>query len=166
MQRHMQNISFLVIAAVLLGCAFFFSQQTKLEEQKSKTEGDAIMVPAALENFPACSVELEGDEPLACLEESVETSERLIESMVEQILEKEMDTERRESFKKVESAWEDSRAKECAYVGEMAADDVQAQIDKTVCLCDQNLERFEQLQAYWCEWYSGDGCSDTLSANE
>ena len=166
MQRHMQNISFLAIVAVLLGCAFFFSQQTKLEEQNPEKEVDTIAAPVTLDDVPACSVELEGDESLAFLIESVETSERLVESMVDQILAEETDTERRISFRKVQFSWEESRNTECAYVGEMDSDKDLGEIEEAVCLRDRNLERYEQLKGYLCEWYQGDSCQDNLSADD
>lgn len=166
MQRHMQNISFLAIVAVLLGCAFFFSQQTKIEEQNPGQEIDVVDPPTSLADVQACSVDLEKEESLACLLEAAATSEDLVDLMVDQILAEETDAERRISFRKVQFAWEDSRDAECGFVREISPEKKLGKFEEAVCLRDRNLERYEQLEVYLCEWYSEGNCSDDLAADD
>jgi len=162
----MQNISFLAIVAVLLGCAFFFSQQTKLEEEGSGAKIIPSKTPQSKADIPDCTDELGGEEAQACLSEAVEISEQLVEDMMDRVLAMETDPERRIDFREIQFAWEDSRDADCNYVRRMHAEDDQGEIDQAACLRDHNLARLEQLQEYLCEWYPDSSCSETVTAEE
>ncbi len=161
MQRHMQNISFIAIVAVLLGCAFFFSQQTNLEDKQASVKNLPSVTPDVALELPICSEDLLGAEAQACLAEAAAVSARMVDTMVEGILAMETDSAKRINLKEIQFAWEDSRDADCAYVREMTSDKVQGEIKEAACLRDRNLERLDQLSAYLCEWYSSKSCPET-----
>ncbi len=158
MQRHMQNISFLAIVGVLLGCAYFFSQLTNV----SQREVPAAVTPSqALEtvaDIPDCDADMAGEDVLACFEDAAEVSDHLVENAVDEIRQLESDPERRVAFLDTQIAWEESRKADCDLVLAMADDMEQGKILRASCLRDRNLLRLAQLEEYICDWYSTSDC--------
>jgi uncharacterized protein YecT (DUF1311 family) len=58
----------------------------------------------------------------------------------------------------VQLAWEESRDADCDYVKSMESEEGKAALNEAICLYDHNLSRYDQLQAYYCEWYDASPC--------
>ncbi len=54
----------------------------------------------------------------------------------------------------VQLAWEESRDAECDFIKDMSQDKEEAALNELICLQNHNLDRFEQLQIYYNEWYA------------
>lgn len=165
MQRHMQNISFLVIVSVLLGCAFFFSQLTNFDHDEPINTVIPDIGDDTGEVIPSCTGELSPSDLVACYSEADQKSEKLVDDAVDRILDMETDTNERISFMDIQLDWEESRDADCSYIHDRTEDPQQADINEFICLRDQNLERLSQLEAYYCDWYGEEGCETTLSQN-
>ncbi len=165
MQRHMQNISFFVIISVLLGCAFFFSQLTNLDQGESAntvTPDDDEMV----DDMPACTGEMSQSEEEACYSEAVQISEKLVNDAVDRILDMEANSDERISFMDDQFDWEESRDADCSYVYGQTDDTLEAGIRESICLRDQNLERLDQLEAFYCDWFGEGDCLASSAQGE
>ena len=166
MQRHMQNVSFLVIVAVLLSCAFFVSQQTKADDTENDLLASTTAVVETRDDLPECGEELSIQEAVTCYKTTSELSEKLVDAKVDEILAFEEDTNRRMAFMDVQIAWEDARDTECAFIGDMAEEDAQAKIAEAACLQDQNLARLDQLNNFLCKWYDPANCSTSADNSD
>jgi uncharacterized protein YecT (DUF1311 family) len=160
MQRHMQNISFLVIIAVLLGCGFLFSQQTDTGMRvSSSTATPSEINQDKITDLPDCSLTSSPDEREVCFENAVTVSNHLLNSAVNAILDYELDPDERIAFMDVQLAWEAARDAECAYVSDREDDPQEARIKEAICLHDQNMARLTQLEEFFCDWYGSTECN-------
>lgn len=164
MQRHMQNISFLVIVGVLLSCAFFFSEQVSVGEEPQNATDTAIPLIETRENLPDCSAAPDDDAALACFQESVEISQRLVDHISEQILSQETDPARRLDFVDLQQAWETSRDADCHFVLDQAASEEVGEIGREKCLMERNLSRLDQLESYFCTAAGGASCDASVQS--
>ena len=162
----MQNISFLAIVAVLLGCAFFFSQQTKLGTRTTQATVTSIPSGKTLADIPDCQGETTGDAQIGCYLDAVEISQQLLDTKVDDILAIESESERRMDFLEVQFAWEASRDAECAFLAGMTLDEDEASVHECACLQEQNLTRLAQLDQVYCEWYAPTPCLSTAATEE
>jgi len=166
MQRTMQNLSFLVIIAVLLGCGFLFSQQSNPEPPDSTKDDPSSDHEETIADIPDCSGINSGDDLEACSEEGVGISKRLLNAAVDEILSLESDAEERLTFVNVQTAWEESRDADCSFVFDRTDDPQQARIEEAICLREHNLARSAQLKNNLCDWYAADGCPGDGLADE
>jgi len=153
MRRHMQNISFVTIIGVLLSCAFFFSQQVN--------HNDASKVEKEISQPKVESLE---DLRLACYQDAVNLTQRLVEAKVKEILALETDTGKRITFVETQTSWEESRDADCAFVSELSSEVDQQEINKLICLRDHNLERLLLLDETVCQYYDSSTCGETNTA--
>jgi uncharacterized protein YecT (DUF1311 family) len=154
----MQNISFLVIISVLLGCAFFFSQQANFDQRAPARTLTPVGDEESVNDIPACTDDMSQDEKEACLIEAVMISESLVDDVVDRILAMETDTDARISFMDIQYDWEESRDADCSYIRDRIEDPKEAAIKELSCLRDQNLARLNQLEGYYCDWFGGSEC--------
>lgn len=154
----MQNISFLAILAVLLGCAFFFSQQTNLSSDTPDETEPTDEKDETLADIPTCNDSLTGEEMLSCLNDAVEISGRLVDNTVDEILSLEPAADQRMDFMDTQLAWEDSRDMDCDYAFNKNDQTGDAAIQRAQCLLDHNLERLARLESYLCDWFTESGC--------
>jgi len=157
----MQNISFIAIVGVLLGCAFFFSQLTKVEQREVPSAVTPSMLPETVADVPDCDLDLPNDELLQCLQDAAEVSDRLVELAADRIRTMEADPENRIAFVDAQITWAESRNADCEFLTIMADDDDQAAISEAACLRDRNLQRLEQLETLYCDWYLSEDCTPT-----
>ncbi|MDY6866972.1 MAG: lysozyme inhibitor LprI family protein [Chloroflexota bacterium] len=161
----MQNLSFLAIIGALLSCAFFFSQQTKSQLQSPLAqETDSIdakrLGSLSIEDIPDCTNLDSEEEVSACYTEAASLSQQLLDSKIDAILKMETNSQHRMDFMEVQLAWEDSRDSDCDFVEDMSDREEKATQNKLICLTDRNLDRYEQLQSYYCQWYDASICED------
>lgn len=161
MQRKMQNISFLVIISVLLGCAFFFSQLTNLDQGEPTSTVAPDDEDELAGEIPSCTDESSPSEKVDCYSEAALISENLVNDAVDRILDMETDSDERISFMDIQFDWEESRDADCSYIHDRTDDPQQAEIKESICLRDQNLDRLNQLEAYYCDWFGGGDCVST-----
>ncbi len=163
MRRNMQNLSFLAIIASLLSCAFFFSQQTRANLDAASAEKDAAEVPQpeTLADLPDCSAELTLSEKETCLETAVALSQTILENKVDSLLDQESDSERRIAFVEMQFSWEESRQADCEYVQQMAGETSNSQLAYLDCLFQHNLNRLDELDQWFCQWYPDGGCASS-----
>lgn len=166
MRNQMQNFSFLAIVAVLLGCAFFFSQQTKLGARSSQATVTSIPSGKTIADIPDCQSEEALDDQTNCYLNALEISTQLLDTKVDEILTMETESERRVAFLEVQFAWEASRDADCAFLAEMASDDDESKLRESACLQEQNLARLTQLEEVYCEWYAVSPCVEAAAAEE
>lgn len=165
MQRHMQNISFLVIVGVLLSCAYFFSEQVRIGEKPQDATRTAIPTIETRENLPDCDAVAEGKDALACYQESAALSQRLVESLSDRILSQESESARRLAFVEMQQVWEKSRDADCEFVMEMGAFEGQGSLGWEKCLAARNLARLDQLEVYFCDMHGDVSCEASVQSN-
>lgn len=154
----MQNISFLAILAVLLGCAFFFSQQTNLSSIAPGDTEPTDETGETLADIPTCDNTLTDEETLSCLSDAVEISGRLVDNAIDELLAQEPAADQRMDFMDAQLAWEDSRDMDCDFVFNIKDQTGDAAIQRAQCLLDHNLERLARLESYFCDWFSESEC--------
>lgn len=165
MQRHMQNISFLVIVGVLLSCAYFFSEQVRIGEKPQDAARTAIPTTETRENLPDCDAVAEEEEVLVCYQESAALSERLVQSLSDRILEQEGESARRLAFVEMQRAWEKSRDADCEFIQKVRSAEEQGDIGREKCLLERNLARLDQLGVYFCDMDGGATCEASVQSN-
>lgn len=164
MERHMQNISFLVIIGVLLGCAFFFSEQTRIVENQLNPTPTDLPPAETREDIPDCSEVANDTEKLSCYQKAASISNHLVENLADQILSQEMDSKDRIAFLEMQQAWEDSREVDCAFIQNQAEDEVEAEIASEECLLAHNLVRLDQLETLYCSWIAPSSCNSSTES--
>ncbi len=162
MQRHMQNISFLVIVGVLLIIAFFISEQTRVGDDLPVATATAIPTVESREDLPDCSGLNNVSRQSDCYQDAAAMSQRLVENLSDQILEKEADSSGRMAFLEMQQAWEVSRDADCGFVQDQAETKPQGEINRDMCLVDHNLARLDQLEVYFCDYYDKASCEAFL----
>ncbi len=165
MRRNMQNLSFLAIIGALLICAFFFSQQSKtnlqspLPHQTESMQSEEVK-PISTQDIPDCT-DLESEEEiLTCYTEAASLSAILLDIKMDAILEMETDSQNRMDFMEIQLAWEESRDADCDFVQNKSQQKEESEVNQLICLRDHNLDRYEQLQSYYCQWYDPSSCED------
>lgn len=164
MRRHMQNISFVTIIGVLLSCAFFFSQQVNHNDASKVEEEISQPKVESLEDLRDCTNGLTEAEQLACYQDAVNLTQRLVEAKVKEILALETDTGKRITFVETQTSWEESRDADCAFVSGLSSEADQQEINKLICLRDHNLERLLLLDETVCQYYDSSTCGETNTA--
>jgi uncharacterized protein YecT (DUF1311 family) len=160
MQRKMQNISFFVIIAILLGCGFVFSQCTNPDTSEESIEVTALAEDETIADIPDCS-EIESEDDLVlCYQDAVAISNRLVDGAVDEIIALEDDADDQITFLDVQMTWEESRDAECSFVYDRETNPQKAKIEQAKCLLEENLDRVNQLQIYRCEWYADSSCPE------
>lgn len=154
----MQNISFLVILGVLLSCAFFFSEQTRVIDDPLDSTATAMPTVETREDLPDCTGLMDDEKRLTCYQEAAALSQRLIDNLSDQILSYEEDSENRMAFLEMQQAWKDSRDADCGFIQEQAKSKDQGDTGLDRCLVDRNLARLDQLEVYFCDYYEAAAC--------
>ena len=158
MQRHMQNISFLVIVGVLLSCAFFFSEQVRVGDDPQRETSTAIPTLETREDLPDCAALPETDARLTCYQDSAALSQRLLDSVSDRILAAESDSARRLDFVEMQQAWETSRDADCQFIVGSKSVAQAGDLSREMCLVERNLARLDQLEAYFCDTAEDASC--------
>ena len=161
MHRHMQNFSFFAILAVLLGCAFFFSQLTELSDTaRLQTDTpDAINEPLA--DIPPCDDSLDDRDALTCYNDAVQVSQQWVDHAVDELSVLETAVDERMAFMETQLAWEESRDADCEFIHDKSNSSQIANLRQAKCLLSHNLARLEQLESYLCELYGASDCDQT-----
>jgi len=161
----MQNISFLVIVGVLLSCAFFFSEQTRVVQEPSEETATAIPTVESREDLPECLGITDKGERFDCTQEAAGISGRLVEHLSEQILSNEADSAGRMAFLEMQQAWEKSRDADCDFIKDQAAPEIQEEIVRNRCLVDRNLTRLDQLEIFLCDHSEAASCEASAQSS-
>jgi uncharacterized protein YecT (DUF1311 family) len=161
MRRHQQNISFVAIISVLMGFAFFFSQQINNQPVTDEDPGASLPKVETLADIPDCSTDLEGAAKTACYTQAVTLSDQLVEAKVDAIMALEAETGNRMAFIETQSSWEESRDADCAFIAKLAEGADDEDDAKNVCLLDHNLDRVLQLKALICDYYDPSVCENS-----
>lgn len=165
-RRHMQSISLITIAVLLLASAFYISQQIRSEKRSSRITSTPYMDGSTIGDVPTCTDEESVEAEMACYREAVEVSNLLVMSLVDEILALEPDPARRVAFLETQIACEESRDVNCDFVRGSTGDDFSGELQSLICTCDHNLARLEQLERYRCEWYELESCTSEASHQE
>ena len=160
MQRNMQNVSFIIIIAILLGCSFIFSQCTNPDTSDDSIEETALADDETIADIPDCSEIKSEDNLVLCYQDAVAISNRLVDGAVDEIIDLEDDTDVRITFLDVQMTWEESRDADCSFVYDRESNPQQAKIEQAKCLLEENLDRVNQLKIYMCEWYADELCPE------
>lgn len=161
MHRHMQNFSFLAILAVLLGCAFFFSQQTELGQDARLQTNTPVGNDETLTEIPTCDDSMHGHDALACYDKAANISERWVTHFVDELLALEKTDDERMAFMETQLAWEASRDADCEFIYEKSESEQTADLKRAQCLLSHNLARLEKLEGYLCDLYGASNCNLT-----
>ncbi len=162
MQRHMQNISFLVIVGVLLSCAFFFSEQTRVVEKPQDAAATAAPTLESREDLPDCAEMMTEGDLSECYQEASAISYRLVENLQDLILAYQADSAGRVAFLEAQQTWEESRDADCRFLQDQAASVEMGEIARQRCLLERNLIRLEQIEGYLCELYDPSACEASV----
>jgi len=164
-KRHMQSISLLVIAGILLAIAFIISQQTRSGEREPDLAGTSHVDQETLGDVPTCTGLASSEEKLSCYAEAAQVSEAWVLAFVDEIIESEAEPAREIEFIEAQIAWEDSRDADCEFVRNIAnAEGGDGLLEKLICLTEQNLARLERLAYYQHEWYCTEDCGEEIEA--
>ncbi len=158
MQRHMQNISFIAIVGVLLGCAFFFSQLTDMDGTDMVETDSPPETKKSIADIPECGAALTDEDALECYLEAAQIADQLVQEKVEQILAIETESDYRMAFIEMQQAWEDSRDADCEFIRQQTNENGQESDKAERCLLEHNLGRLTQLEEIYCEWYGDVDC--------
>ena len=163
-RRHIQSISLVAIAGLLLAGAFFISQQTRSGDGGRRSTITPHANDSTTEEIPSCTDVSGQDEKIACYVEAVRASNERVTSVVDELLAMQPDSARRLSLLDTQFAWEESRDADCAFLRGSIADADERELQEMMCLVERNLSRLEQLERYRCEWYDLADCSggDTM----
>ncbi|MFU8826375.1 MAG: lysozyme inhibitor LprI family protein [Brevefilum sp.] len=164
-KRHMQSISLLVIAGILLAIAFIISQQTRSGERRPELAVTSHVDQDTLGDIPTCTGLASSEEELSCYTEAAQVSEAWVLALADEIIENEVERAREVEFIEAQIAWEDSRDADCKFVQEIAnAEGGDGLLEKLICLTEQNLARLERLAYYQHEWYCTEDCGEKIEA--
>lgn len=152
-RRHIQSISLLAIAGFLLAGAFFISQQIRPGERRHRSTTMPATDVMTMSDVPTCTRELTREAKFDCYSEAVEVSDRLINALVDDLLDLEPGTARRIAFVETQIAWEEARDADCAFVRGALSDPENGELQELICLLEHNLLRLEQLEGYLHDWY-------------
>lgn len=165
-RRHIQSISLVAIAGLLLAGAFFISQQTRPGKERRWSTITPYANGSAPQEIPTCEGISDYDEQMDCYDEAVMASDAQVMSVVDALLAQDPDSARRLAFLDTQFAWEDSRDADCAFVRESIGDADDRELQELICLLEHNLSRLEQLERYRCEWYDLADCADQDATDE
>lgn len=165
-RRHKQSISLLMIAGVLLIVAFIISLQTRPSENRRRLTATPNIDSVQLDDIPACEDMVSLEAEVACNQEAVQIAERLVMSLVDELLALEMEAEQQTAFIEAQITWEDSRDADCAFVRSVSADETIGELNELNCLLEYNLLRLEQLERFCREWYELEGCEFEVSGQD
>ncbi|MBW6465693.1 MAG: DUF1311 domain-containing protein [Brevefilum sp.] len=165
-RRHIQSLSLVAIAGLLLAGAFFISLQTRSGEDKRRPTITPHVNGSIPEEIPTCTDVSAQDEQLACYVEAVRASDDRVIFVVDELLAKEPESARRLAFLDTQFAWEVSRDADCAFLRDSIADPGERELQERICLLEHNLLRLEQLERFRCEWYDPADCADEDTADE
>jgi uncharacterized protein YecT (DUF1311 family) len=149
---------------MLMSCAFFFSQQTKPDQEATPPQEEVDTGAPKVETLadvPDCSVEQDEQSTLVCFSRAAAVSARLVDARVDEILTYESDTNHRMDFMESHLAWEDSRDADCTFVRSFEESEIQKDIAEADCLQERNLARLAQLEETLCGYYQADSCLET-----
>lgn len=158
MHRHMQNLSFFAILTVLLGCAFFFSQQTELGDD-ARLQTSTPDKP--LEDIPNCDDIVDESDASDCFTQAVQISEQWMEYAENKLLAQETAVDERMAFTEAQLIWEDSRDADCEFLHRKSDTPHIANLKQSQCLLSHNLARLEVLESYLCDLYGSTNCKLT-----
>ena len=163
-RRHIQSISLVAIAGLLLAGAFYISQLTRSGDERRRSVITPQVDSSTTKEIPTCTDVSGQDEQIACYGEAVRVSNERVASMVDELLAMQPDSARRLSLLDTQFAWEESRDADCAFLRGSIADADERELQELMCLVERNLSRLEQLERYRCEWYDLADCSggDTM----
>lgn len=159
-RRHIQSISLLMIAILLMVTAFIISQQTRRGDGQQALTVTPHVEVGSLSEVPDCTGIEARQDALACYSDAAQVSEALVLSEVEMLTLLETDASRRMEFLETQFTWEDSRDADCEFVRGAAIDAADGKVQELMCLTEHNLARFEQLEGYRCEWYQPGECEE------
>jgi uncharacterized protein YecT (DUF1311 family) len=159
-RRHIQSISLVAIAGLLLAGAFFISQQTRSGDERRRSIITPQVDSSTSKEIPTCTDVSGQDEQIACYVEAVRASNERVTSMVDELLAMQPDSARRLALLDTQFAWEESRDADCAFLRGSITDTDERELQELMCLVERNLSRLEQLERYRCEWYDLADCED------
>jgi uncharacterized protein YecT (DUF1311 family) len=165
-RRHIQSISLVAIAGLLMAGAFFISQQTRSGEERRRSTITPHADGSTTKEIPTCTEVSGQDEQIACYVEAVQASDAQVTSVVDELLAMQPDSARRLALLDTQFAWEESRDADCAFLRGSIADAGERELQELICLLEHNLLRLEQLERYRCEWYDLADCEDEDATDE
>jgi uncharacterized protein YecT (DUF1311 family) len=165
-RRHIQSISLVAIAGLLLAGAFFISQQIRSGEGRRRSTVTPHANDSSTKEIPTCKDISEQDEQIACYVTAVQASNERVASVVDELLAMQPDSERRLALLETQFAWEESRDADCAFLRGSIADPGERELQELKCLLERNLSRLEQLERYRCEWDDQADCAGEDASDE
>jgi uncharacterized protein YecT (DUF1311 family) len=165
-RRHIQSISLVAIAGLLLAGAFFISLQTRSGEERRRSTISPHANGSTTEEIPTCIDLSVHDEQIDCYLEAVRASDGRVASVVDELLALEPNSARRLAFLDTQFAWEESRDADCAFLRGSVADADERELQELICILEHNLSRLEQLERFRCEWYDLADCGDEDASDE
>lgn len=157
-RRHIQSITLVVIAGLLLAFAFYISQQTRPGRSRTPLTVTPHPEGSTLDDLPACAGLDDVEQSLVCHAEAVQVSEMLMLAVVDEIMLMEPEPALRVAFMEAQIAWEEWRNAECAFLRGLPSDQ-EGHLGELICLTDMNLTRHAALEAYHQAWYCPEGCT-------
>ena len=159
-RRHIQSISLLMIAILLMISAFIISQQTRRGDGQPVLTVTPRVEVGSLSEIPDCTDIESREDALMCYSDAAQASEALVLADVDLITQLETDASRRMEFLETQFAWEDSREADCAFERGAVTDAAEGKVQELMCLTEHNLARYNQLEGYRCEWYQPGECEE------
>jgi len=157
-RRHMQSITLLFIAGILLVIAFVISQQTRSEDKQPRLTITPSAGQESSGEIPNCAGLTSMEEKIPCYSEAAQVSKALVESSMDELSRMEGDADLRLEMVETQIAWEEWRDAECAFVRSATEDDAEGLLQELMCLSDINLARLARLQRYYNQWYCTEDC--------
>lgn len=157
-QRHMQSVTFVVIAGILLMFAFYISQQTRSGNQRSRSRVTPHAADRSLQEMPDCEGLTRTEEKLTCYAEAAQVSDGLVLFLVDELIQMESESSRQLELIETQIAWEDARNAECVFISGATDDDEDAALQELICLTEQNLARLARLEYYLNDLFCLEDC--------
>ncbi|MFA7408113.1 MAG: lysozyme inhibitor LprI family protein [Anaerolineaceae bacterium] len=163
---HMQSISLLSLAGILLVIAFYISLQTQTGEKEPGLTVTPRTEKNSLIDMPNCSEELPIQDAISCHLEAAQVSDALVQSLESSLVQLEPKAVDQLALIENQIAWEESRNTECHLVREMSGSSDEGQLQELICLTELNLTRLARLEQYCNEWHGLKDCGNGVEANQ
>lgn len=163
---HMQSITLLSLAGILLVIAFYISLQTQTGEKEPSLTVTPRTEKNSLIDMPDCSEELPIQDAISCHREAAQVSDALVQSMESRLVQLEPKAVDQLALIENQIAWEESRNTECHLVREMSGSSDEGQLQELICLTELNLTRLARLEQYCNEWHGLKDCGNGVEANQ
>lgn len=163
---HMQSITLLSLAGILLVIAFYISLQTQTGEKEPGLTVTPRTEKNTLIDMPDCSEELPIQDAISCHREAAQVSDALVQSLESSLVQLEPKAVDQLALIENQIAWEESRNTECHLVREMSGSSDEGQLQELICLTELNLTRLARLEQYCNEWHGLKDCGNGVEANQ